>query len=176
MAGTRTAPDLTGTATALQLTLHFIDDSGDIWSEAHLIPIASTPAQREAYVDTMQLSSGASIYKIDVESQFGTDGLADPTNAEPDADLLKSRSVFDGVNITLKHTTDPEKKNKVVRVPAPIATIMQVDGEYVSDQIDVNSVELVNLMAATVAMFGAGWAVAWARYTERKEINQKTRI
>lgn len=176
MAGTRTAPDLTGTATAIQLSVHFIDDSGDVWSEAHFLPVASTAAQREAYIDTLQLASAASIYKVDVSSVFGTDGLADPSNAEADGDLVKSRSVFDAVLVTLKHTTDPEKKNKVVRIPSPMASLFQVDGEFISDQIDVNSTELVNHLGTTLTMFGAGWAVAWARYSERAEMNEKTRI
>lgn len=176
MAGTRVAPDVTGAATAIRMSVHFIDDSGDLWSESHLLPAASTPIEREAYLDTLQLASAASIYKVEVADLFGTDALADPTNAEADGDLVKSRSVFDSVTITLKHTTDPEKKNKIARVPAPMANLMLEDGEFISDQIDINSTELVNHLGTTLAMFGAGWAIAWARYGEKKEINEKTRI
>lgn len=172
MAGTRTAPDVTGTATSVHLSVHFIDDSGDVWSESHIIPAAATAAQREAYLDALQTASGASIYKVGVESMFGTDALADSGNAEADADLLKSRSVFDALNVTIKHNTDPEKKNKVVRIPAPTAALFLGD----TDTIDGGSTDLAAVMSAALTMFGAGWSIAWARFSEKTEMNPKTRI
>lgn len=183
MAGTRTAPSLTGSATILELSVHFIDDSGDTWSEAHFIPVASTAAQREAYVAGLQAASGASIYKVKVHTDFGSDALADSGNAEENAALLKSRSVFDSLNVTLKNT-DPEKTNKIVRVPAPIYNLFvnnfaDTDPDpptYVADTIAGDSAELVTLMAAALAMFGAGWSIAWARYSEKTELNPRTRI
>jgi hypothetical protein len=184
MAGTRTAPDVTGTATSMHLSVHFIDDSNDMWSESHIIPAASTAAQREAYLDGLQALSGASIYKVGVESMFGTDALADSGNADANVGFLKSRSVFDALNVTLKHNTDPEKKNKVVRVPAPIASafinnFVETDPlppTFVSDTINGSSTELATLMAAALTMFGAGWSIAWARFSEKTELNPKTRI
>lgn len=185
MAGTRTAPDVTGTATSKHLSVHFIDVSGDVWSESHLVPIAATNAQIEAYLDALQAGSGASIYKVGVETMFGTDALADSGNAT-DIDV-KSSSVFDKLGVTLKHTTDPEKKNKIVTIPAPIAPLFvrnpddgsapgTVPYEFVSDTISGSSPELAAILAAALAMFGAGWAIAWARYVEKVEVNERTRI
>lgn len=176
MAGTRTAPDATGAATSNLLSVHFIDDSGDVWSEAHIIPVAATAAQVEAYLDTLQAGSGASIYKFERGAVWGSDALADSGNAETDGSLLKSRSVFDSLNITLKHTTDPEKKNKVVRVPAPIAALFTSGTGFLSDNIDIESAELIGLLSAVVAMFGAGWAVAWGRFSEKGEINERQKL
>lgn len=178
MAGTRTAPSLTGAATALHLSVHYIDVSGDVWSESYILPVASTAAQREAFVAALQAGSNASIYRVDVTTDFGTDALADTTNS---VDGSKSSSVFDKLGITLKHTTDPEKKNKIVSVPAPIAEIFTRNPatapyDYVSDVIDGTSTELADIMAAALAMFGAGWAIAWARYVEKVEVNERTRI
>lgn len=175
MAGTRTAPDATGTATSKHLSVHFIDDSTDTWSESHIIAAASTPAQIEAYLDALQADSGASIYKFSVESVWGTDALADADNAEGDADLLKSRSVFDTLNITLKHTTDPEKKDKIVRIPAPIAANFVADGDFLSDVIDGASAELGAVMTTALVLFPS-YTVVWARYSEKTELNQKVRI
>lgn len=175
MAGTRTAPDVTGAATSKHLSVHFIDDSGDIWSESHIVAAAATQAQIEAYLDALQADSGASIYKVGVESFWGTDALADADNAEGDADLLKSRSVFDTLNITLKHTTDPEKKDKIVRIPAPIASNFVASGDFLSDEIDGASVELGAVMTTALTLFPS-YAVVWARFSEKTELNQKVRI
>ena len=184
MAGTRTAPDVTGAATSLHLGVHFIDDSGDIWSESHIIPVATTAANQEAYLDALQAASGASIYMVERSQMFGTEALADSGNADANVGFLKSRSVFDSLNVTLKNTVDPEKKNKIVRIPAPLASLFVnnfVDTDplaptYVSDTIEGTSAELVALMAAALTMFGANWAIAWARFSEKVELNEKTRI
>lgn len=176
MAGTRTAPALTGAATILELSVHFIDISGDTWSESHFIPVASTAAQREAYVDALQDASVASIYKVSVNTDFGTDALSDSGNADLVSDNAKSSSVFDSLNVTIKHNTDPEKKNKIVRIPAPLVTLFTTQSGYVSDVINGESAELAAVMAAALTMFGAGWSIAWARYSEKTELNEKTRI
>lgn len=178
-AGTRTAPDVTTTATSKHIGVHFIDISGDTWSESHIIPAAATNAQIEAYLDALQAATGASIYKVEVSQMFGTDALADSTNASNDD--LKSASVFDKVGVTLKHTTDPEKKNKIVTIPAPIAEIMSRNPDtppydFVSDVIDGSSAELAAVMGTALTMFGAGWAIAWARYVEKVEVNERVRI
>ena len=176
MAGNRVAPDVTTTPTSLHLSVHFIDDSGDTWSESHIVAAASTSAQREAYLDALQAGSGASIYMVETTTAHGTDALADANNADAAPEGLKSRSVFDALNVTLKHTTDPEKKNKVVRIPAPIADMFVADGTTVTDTINGASTELAAIMAAALTMFGAGWAIAWARFSEKTELNPKTRI
>lgn len=180
MAGTRTAPDVTGAATVKQISVHYIDVSGDVWSESHLVPIASTPAQIEAYLDALQAATAASIYKVSVASIFGTDALADSQNAENSAEV-KSPSVFDKLGVTLKHATDPEKKNKIVTIPAPLALLFNRNPaaapyDFISDTIDGGSAELAAVMAAALAMFGAGWSIAWARFTEKVEVNERTRI
>lgn len=180
MAGTRTAPDVTGAITVKQLSVHYIDISGDTWSESHLLPAASTNAQVEAYLDALQAASAASIYKVAIASVFGTDALADSVNAE-NSDEVKSASVFDKLGVTLKHNTDPEKKNKIVTIPAPLALLFNrapaaAPYDFISDTIDGASAELTAVMAAALTMFGAGWSIAWARYTEKVEVNERTRI
>lgn len=154
-----------------------MDDSGDVWSESHIIASAATPAQIEAYIDALQADSGASIYMVGVQDVWGTEALADPENAEGNTDLLKSPSVFDSLNVTLKHNTDPEKKNKIVRIPAPLKSNFIVSGDYTSDTINGASVELAAVMAAALTLFGAAnWSIAWARYSEKTELNERTRI
>lgn len=183
MAGTRTAPAVTGAATNLQLSVSFIDDSGDTWSESHVLPVGTTNANIEAYLDALQAASGASIYKAGIESVWGTDALADSGNADPAIGFLKSRSVFDSLNVTLKHTTVPDMKNKIVRVPAPLAEMFVnnfIDTTpnpptYVSDNPDIVSTVLVALLGAIQTLFPA-YSIAWSRYSEKTELNEKTRL
>jgi hypothetical protein len=184
VAGTRTAPDVIGTPTALLLSLHFIDNSDDIWSESHSIPVGTTAAAQEAYIDAVQAGSTASIYKVGRSFEFGTDALADSSNAAPSDGFAKSQSVFDSLNITMKHTTIPDMKNKIVRVPAPLAQMFVNDfvdtdplpPNVVSDNPSNVDPVLVAILAAAVTLFGGTYSVAWARYSEKSELNEKTRL
>lgn len=172
MPGTRTAPDVTTAATIKTISVHWIDNSGDIWSEAYSVPVAATQAQIEALLDALQAASNASIYKVDVASVWGTDALADANNAigvDP-----KSASVFDKFGFTMKHNTNPELKDKRVSVPAPIGDLFVNDGTIYSDSPDPASTEIVALGTAALAIW-AGYAIVWFRYVEKKEINEKVR-
>lgn len=172
MAGTRTAPDVTTAATGKNLSVHWIDNSSDIWSESYSIPVAATNAQIEAFLDGLQAGSNASIYKADISSVWGSDGLADSNNAigiDP-----KSASVFDKFGFTMKHTTNPELKDKRVSVPAPIGDLFINDGTIYQDSPDPSAAEIVALATAALALFPS-YAIVWFRYVEKKEINEKVR-
>jgi len=172
MAGTRTAPDVTGTATGKNVSVHWIDNSSDIWSESYSVPAAATNAQIESFLDGLQAASNASIYKVDVSNVFGADANADANNAigiDP-----KSASVFDKFGFTMKHTTNPELKDKRISVPAPIGDLFVNDGTVYSDSPDPASAEIAALGTAALALFPS-YAVVWFRYVEKKEINEKVR-
>lgn len=174
MAGTRAAPVLTGAATYKQISVHYIDNSGDVKSDSTIVPIAATQAQIEAHVAGLQLLSNASIYKVEVNQIWGSDALADLNNAE--GEEPKSASVFDTATASWKHT-DPNYAIKRVPIPAPIgALFIGAGGGVYSDQIDPANADLVTLFGATLAMLGAGWGVSWVRYTEHREINERTRV
>lgn len=174
MAGTRVAPDVTGAATFRQLHVRWIDNSGDLMSEAYLIPAATTTTQIEAMLDALQACSNASLFEASISQHFGGDALADVNNADYDAE--KSTSVFDRMFSTWKNT-NPEIAAKRVSVPAPIEELFLGDGvDVVSDTPDPASTETLALFGAILAVFGAGWNAAWIRYTERREINEKTRV
>lgn len=174
MAGTRTAPDVTGTATAKSLTVHWIDNSGDIKADSYLIEAAATNAEIEAYLDALQAASNASLSYVEVHSLFGTDALADNGNAVVAAE--KSTDLFDNLVVTLKHT-NPEYNTKRIYIPAPLGAMFINDGAtYYSDEIDGTSTELGTVLSAALAMFGTGWAVLWSRYVKHAEQNKRTRI
>jgi len=77
MAGVRTAPDVTTAATFRQLHVRWIDNSGDITSEAYLVPAAATTAQIEAMLDALQACSNASLFEASISQHWGGDALAD---------------------------------------------------------------------------------------------------
>lgn len=174
MAGTRTAPAITGAATFKQVSVHYIDNSGDVKSDSYLVPVAATNAQIEAFVADIQLLTHASIYQVDVSQSFGSSALADRNNAEDNAE--KSTSVFDALITTWKHT-DPNFATKRMPIPAPIEELFLGAGSgTVGDDPDPTNSELNDLYGAALAMFGAGWGVAWVRYVEKKEVNERVRI
>lgn len=174
MAGTRTAPDVTGAATFKQVSMHFIDNSGDVKSDSYLTPVAATAAQIEAFADGLQLLSHASLYQIDVSQSWGSAALADRNNAEDNAE--KSTSIFDALVTTWKHT-DPNYATKRMIIPAPIEDLFLGAGSgTVADSVDPTNGDLNTLFGAALAMFGAGWGVSWIRYVEKKEVNERVRV
>ena len=175
---TRTAPDVTGAATTRLFSVHFIDVSGDIWSEAIMIPSDATTAEMEAVVDALQAATNASVYEVNLMSTWGGRQVSEETNAD---NLSKSASVFDRVSITAKHTTDPEKKDKVISIPAPIYELfvnnfVDTDPEeptFVSDSLLPTSTEFAAVGTAFLAMLGANWNLVWARYHDRGDVNER---
>jgi len=174
VAGTRTAPSLTGAATYKQISVHMIDNSGDVKSDTYLVPIAATQAQIEAFVASLQLLTNASIYQVDVNTFYGSAALGDASNAVDNAE--KSTSVFDALITTWKHT-DPNYSTKRLIIPAPIEALFIGAGSgSVTDTVDGSNGDLATLFGDALAMFGAGWGVQWVRYVEKKEINERVRV
>lgn len=172
MAGTRGAPDVTTTATYKLVSIHWVDDSDDIWSESYTVPVATTQAAIEALADALQLASGASIYWIEVSSGWGSRASRNKANAEGAG--TKSPSVFDAVNLTHKNG-NPLIKNQIVRIPAPIAELFVLDAEDVpQDIVDGASTELAAVQTASEAVLGAGYQAVYARFSEKTEITFPT--
>lgn len=170
MPGTRTSTDVTAAAIAKRVSVGYVDASGDVWSESYIVPVAATNAQVEALVDALQAASNASIWSTEIASIY--DGDKDPQNALIEQD--KSVSVFDRLAQTYKNS-NPMFANKRVAIPAPIQALFVSDGTTTTlDDIDPTSAELAAVITAALAMFGAGWSAAWARYTEHVETNNKT--
>jgi hypothetical protein len=170
MAGTRTAPDVTGAVTAKQVVFKWIDVSGDKISESWFVPAAATQAQIEAFADAKQAASQASLYAVEVQNVFGS--VEDASNAEEGE---KSSSVFDALSITFKNA-NPEITSKRVQVQAPEGAMFLGDVGEKKDDFDPTNALLVAVMTTALALFGAGWSVVWGRYVEHKEVNEKINI
>jgi len=163
-AGTRTAPDATGTATGRRVALRWIDETGDLTTTSLDVPVAATAAQVEALADAMQAASQASLYAIENDAIFNS--VPDKDNAEIGA----RDSVFDNV-VTLIKSAAP-RSGLDWYIPAPDSTLMVLG----SDQIDPASTELGAVYTAVLALLPAGYGIVQARYSEHKETNKAVKI
>lgn len=159
MAGTRTAPDFTGTADERNVTLHFIDTSEDYYSQVLTeLPNAATDAQVEAIAAAFQAASQASLWKI--QDSFLYVGAALASNAESG---LRSNSA-DGINILYKNGAD----GVTYRLPAPVPATM--DGS--TDVVDPTSTELLAINTAVEAAV-TGYVAQSAMFTGRRDRKNK---
>lgn len=159
MAGTMTAPLLTAAATYRLISIHFVDASGDVWTESFRTPLATTGAQLDALIADIQERSNASIWRVD--DQLIREGAAAKTNATK---LPRSESVFDAVFLTFKNIGT----NVVYRIyiPAPLeATLL--------DETDTpNNTDLADVATAAGVVLGAGFVWQSSRYSEKRETNE----
>lgn len=154
--GTRTAPAFGSAANDRQITLHFIDASGDLWAENIRVPVAAIAANIESIADKYQAATQASLYLItDTNLRVGD---ADPDNANTD----QRSSVGQGVNMLYKnlttHLTEP------VRLIAPILAGMQGN----QDIPLLTSTPVSELITALLAVL-TGFSLTQAQYTDRRE-------
>lgn len=165
MAGTRTAPTVDGTPPFQTASYSFIDASEDIRSVSIQLPPGSTAAQIEAIGNQLQLLSNASLYKVEVKAVYGS------TPDVGNADAVVHMSVYDNVVVLFK---DQLNHSQDIFVLAPITDLQPTD----SDTPD--GTELLALGIAVTNALEQGttddWQAVSARYTERREKNQRTYI
>lgn len=161
-AGTRTAPTVNGTPTFKRVSVTYMDASGDVRSVAYPIGNADTDAEIEALIAALQTGSQASIFKVTVEDVYNSVG--DQGNASSGS----RDSVYDNVAVLGKSAANLSRN---FFLPAPDGAIML----GTVDQIDPASTELAAIFTAWLAL-SSGFSIVSARYTERREINQKVPI
>jgi len=163
MPGTRNAPTVNGTPTFVNVSLHWIDYSGDKRSDSIQAPAAATSAQIEAWAAAQQAGSNASLYKVEKSDIYNA--VPDKTNAlnEP------KDSLFDNMVYLAKTTTNISRRGFL---PAPIDAVFAPT----TDQPNPASTELVAIFTAFLALMGAGYSVQSIRYTERREINEAVNV
>jgi len=159
----RTAPAINGTGTYKILSLRWIDASGDVRTDSIQIPQAATNVQIEAGVAALAAISNASLYSVGVQETYNS--TADKNDA---VDAVKD-SVFDNLVVLAKKATNESQRGFI---PAPEGGLF-VEG---TDQIDPANADLATYLAAFLAVIGAGYSIVSARYTERREINERVMI
>lgn len=165
MPGTRSAPTVDGTPPFQYASYQFIDFSEDIRSVGVQLPPGTTAAQIEAIGTQLQALSNASLFKITVQAVYGS--TPDVSNAEGVVHL----SVYDNVVVLFK---DQLNHSQDIFVVAPIADLLPPNTDT-----PIGS-ELTALILAVTNGLEQGttddWQAVSARYTERREKNQRTFI
>jgi len=163
MPGTRTAGTVDGTPPFQRVSFAFIDATEDIRSVSIQVAAGATAAQINAIANQLQLHSNASLYKITVEAVY--DSQPDPGNALDEVHI----SVFDNVVVLFK---DQENHSQDIFIVAPTTDLQPAN----SDTPDTT--ELLALGVAVTAALEEGttddWQAVSARFTERREKNQRT--
>lgn len=159
---TRTAPATTATPTTTA-TLHLIDVSGDLYTDAITMPAAMTAANIETWAAAYQAATQASLWKISQTLEWKGD--ADPDNA----DVGQRNSVTEGVNLLWKNLTT--LRTQTPRLVAPIGAVMQGN----QDIPLLTATEFTALIAAYQTLL-AGFNLTTAQYTERRERSNNQRI
>lgn len=157
----RTAPTVNGTPAYSNVSLHFIDASGDKRSVSVQAGPGVTAAEIEAYAENIADASNANLWKIEVSQIYASA----PSKASAVEAIYPS--VYDNVVVLLK--TDMNRSQNVF-IPAPNDTIMPPDS-------DVPDATALALMAVTFinVLEGTGtenYNTVSARFTERREKNQ----
>lgn len=167
MAGTRTAPTVGAiTTTSSGATIHLIDASGDLHSETvYAVGDALADlAEVEALVVDYQAATQASVWKV--TQTFVWEGDADPDNAE----VGQRNSVKDGINLLFKNVA--LLKSQTPRLVAPVGATMQGN----QDIPLLSSTEMTNLITQYLVAALAGYNLASAQYTERRERSNNPRV
>lgn len=163
MAGTATAPAVTGTATQTDATLHLIDASGDLWAENLVVPAAATQAQINVIALAYQAATNTSLWKVTVNRAW--EGDADPDNAV----AAYRGQVESGINLLYNNIATGVSYGQ--RLIAPIVEVMQGN----QDIPLLTATELTDLIVATLAA-KSGFALTSAQYTGRRERKNNPRI
>lgn len=165
MPGDRTAPAVNGTPPFQRVSFSFVDASEDIRSIALQLPPGSTAAQIEAIATQLQALTNASLFKVEVTASYASS----PDAGEALAELHES--VYDNVAMLLK---DQVNHSQNFFVPAPILDLVPADSDTPI------GLELLALILALTAALEQGttddWQAVSARYTERREKNQRVLI
>jgi len=163
MAGTRTAPTVDGTPPWQNVSFQFIDSSEDIRSVSIQFPPGTTAAQIEAVAAALQTRSNASLFNIEVKAAYAS--APDAGNADPVVHL----SVFDNVVMLFKNQLN-QSQNIFIVAPT---TDVQPTGSDTPDTTELIPLGLVVVNALEMGTTD-DWQVISARYTERREKNQRT--
>lgn len=163
MPGTRTAPDVTGAASFIEISLRWIDAVGDRRSDASMIAAAATDVQIEAVAAKMVLASNASLYAIRKTSVY--EGALSKGNA-----LAAIReSVQDNI---VYHAKDTARVDRRAFVPSPLAANFVTNTETPND----GATTMTDVMTAWDAAWAGTFAGVSLRFTERREINEKVNL
>lgn len=159
----RTVSTVDGTPDARSLSVSLIDVSGDIRTVSGRIAVGALAADIETFVAALAAATNASIYKV--SDQMIYIGAESPTNA---LEAAKSASVFD--NVVALFTDVAADRSENVFIPAPIGDL------FLGETDNVDPTETAAVTTAWAAIDFGSPTLKSLRYTERREINTRTKV
>lgn len=160
----RTAPNPAGAAAnKVTSTLHLIDASGDLFTDALVTTTTPSTALIQAWATAYAGATQASLYSVSQTLEWIGD--ADPDNA----DTMQRNSVGDGINLSMKNLTTLRTQSP--RLIAPIEAVLQGN----QDIPLLSSTELSALIVSLLAIL-TGYNLSSAQFTERRERKNNQRI
>lgn len=163
MAGTRTAPAFTATATSRLASLSLIDASGDTYAESMNVAVGASAAALEAWAAAYAAGTNASMWRV--TDTIIREGVSDPDNAV----AAYRATIAEGINGSFKNLTT--LNTFISRLVAPIPEVLQGN----QDIPLVTSDEYAALVTAILAL-RSGYDLQTAQFTGRRERRNNPRI
>lgn len=160
----RTAPAVTGAATAALVSFRFIDANQSITSYSLRTTVAlATGALVEAVAAALAAASNASLYGVHISSVWET--VPNPVNA---VDASRP-SAYDNVVELFKDPATGAAQDAFI--PAPIDAIFNTG----TQQVNIGSDEYVDFSNAVNALLPSAYVPVSARFSERRKTYTRTR-
>lgn len=160
----RTAPAITGAATAALVSFRFIDANQSITSYSLRTTVAlATGALVEAVAAALAAASNASLYGVHVASVWET--VPNPVSA-----VDESRpSAYDNVVELFKDPATGAAQDAFI--PAPIDGLFNTG----TQQVNIGSTEYIDFSNAVNALLPSAYVPVSARFSERRKTYTRTR-
>lgn len=159
----RTASTIDGSPDYRTLSLRLLDVSGDQRSVSFRIATGALSTDIEAFVDEFASVTGASVFRVEI-----TDGYAGAESVTNASSGGKSDSVYD--NVVMLYSDVAAARSENLFIPAPASSVM------IDDTDNVDLAGLADLRTAFDAIKFGTPTLKSVRYSERREINSKTRV
>ncbi len=160
----RTVPTVVALGeTRWEVSIRYIDATGDLRSESSTYPAAPTEANIEALVVALAAQANADIYEVHIDTVFA---------AVPDAQNATNAtraSVSQNLVFLAKHA-DGRAMNLFVPSPVEVSFIAG------TDEIDPTSALTIATLAAWVNLLPAGFGIVSGRFSGRREKNKAVKI
>lgn len=161
----RTAPAITGAATAALVSFRFIDANQNIvsWSLRTTVALA-TGALVEAVAAAVAAASNASLYGVHISSVWET--VPNPVNA---VDAPYS-SAYDNVVELFKDPATGAAQDAFI--PAPLDALMNTG----TTQVDPGNTDFIAFSNAVNALLPSAYVPVSSRLSERRKTYKRTRL
>jgi len=159
----RSAPVVNGTPVTKLISLRFIDAQGDIRAvSVRALPANATNANIESFANAIEVMTNADLYQIVVQDEYTS--VADSSNAT-NATVVSARA---NIVLSAKNAVG-DLKNTFIPAPDSALFVPGTDTPLIDASFTA-------IFAAYLALLGTGFEIVSARFTERREINERVKI